>query len=120
MRQLNTMTNFSTCNLKNFDYLLKKYIILQPIIRFKARTDLERACDSLNIIHNRNNEKEILIRQLKSLNLLKEIRAKDYLKMEAGKDKNPNTKKQNQKIKKKLSMHFLNIIFQTNTTKNLG
>ena len=99
MRLLNTITNFSTCNLKNFDYLLKKDIILQ---------------------HNRNNEKEILIRQLKSLNILKEIRAKDYLKMEAGKDKNPNTKKQNQKIKKKLSMHFLNIIFQTNMIKNLG
>ena len=92
MRQLSTMTNISTVDLKNFDYLLKNDIILQPIMRFKARTDLERVYDSLNSIHNRNNEKEILNRQLKSLNLLKEKRAKDYLKMEAifGKDKNPN------------------------------
>ena len=92
MRQLSTMTNISTVDLKNFDYLLKNDIILQPIMRFKARTDLERVYDSLNSIHNRNNEKEILNRQLKSLKLLKEKRAKDYLKMEAifGKDKNPN------------------------------
>jgi hypothetical protein len=89
MRHLSTMTNISTCDLKNFDYLLKNDIILQPIMRFKARTDLERVYDSLHSIHNRNNEKEILNRQLKSLNLLKDKRAKDYLKMEAifGKDK---------------------------------
>ena len=92
MRQLSTMTNISTVDLKNFEYLLKNDIILQPIMRFKARTDLERVFDSLKGMHYRNNEKEILNRQLKSLNLLREKRAKDYLKMEAliNKDKNPH------------------------------
>jgi len=73
-----SVVNYS--DLKNIDYYYKNNIILQPEMRFKARTDLERVYDALSTKVDRNNEKNILNRQLKSIDLLSFKKADDYLK----------------------------------------
>ena len=50
--------------------LEKKHdFIMQPQMRFKPRTDLERVYDTLNGYHYSENEKQIIERQLKKINL---------------------------------------------------
>ena len=49
--------------------ILKNNILIQPEMRFKARTDLERIYDALIEKNFRLNEKQIIERQLKNLNL---------------------------------------------------
>ena len=49
--------------------ILKNNILIQPEMRFKARTDLERIYDALFEKNFRLNEKQIIERQLKNLNL---------------------------------------------------
>lgn len=54
---------------KKFDYYVKNDIILQPQMRFKARTDLERVFDNINGNYLKKDERDILNRQLQSINL---------------------------------------------------
>ena len=49
--------------------ILKNNIVIQPEMRFKARTDLERLYDALKNKYYRENERQIIERQLKNLNL---------------------------------------------------
>jgi hypothetical protein len=49
--------------------LAKKEIIIQPTMKFTARTDLERVYDAINKGTLKNKEKNILRRQLKNINL---------------------------------------------------
>ena len=49
--------------------ILKNNIVIQPEMRFKARTDLERIYDALKNKYYRANERQIIERQLKNLNL---------------------------------------------------
>ena len=49
--------------------ILKNNIVIQPEMRFKARTDLERIYDALKNKYYRENERQIIERQLKNLNL---------------------------------------------------
>ena len=49
--------------------ILKNNILIQPEMRFKARTDLERIYDALFEKNFRINEKQIIERQLRNLNL---------------------------------------------------
>ncbi len=49
--------------------ILKNNILIQPEMRFKARTDLERIYDALKNKYYRANERQIIERQLKNLNL---------------------------------------------------
>ena len=49
--------------------LIKKKVIIQPQMRFSARTDLERVFDAINEKSIRKKEKNILRRQLKHINL---------------------------------------------------
>ena len=63
------------------DYLIKNDIIIQPQMRFKARTDLERVYEALSGNFYRDNEREILNRQLKSLDLFNYKKPEDFLKL---------------------------------------
>ena len=57
-------------NNKNTESLDNNYsIISQPTMRFKPRTDLERVFDILSTYHCDENPREIIERQLKSINL---------------------------------------------------
>jgi len=60
--------------------LIKKDSILQPQMRFTARTDLERVYDALNGDYIKNNEREIIERQLKNINLFDYRKPKELLK----------------------------------------
>lgn len=65
---------------KHNSYLVKDKKFIQPLMRFKARTDLERVYDALSTKVDRNNEKDILNRQLKNIDLLSFKKADDYLR----------------------------------------
>ena len=60
--------------------LIKKDSILQPQMRFTARTDLERVYDVLKGDYVRHNEREIIERQLKNINLYNYRKPKELLK----------------------------------------
>ena len=60
--------------------LIKKDSILQPQMRFTARTDLERVYDVLKGDYVRHNEREIIERQLKHINLYNYRKPKELLK----------------------------------------
>ena len=49
----------------------KKLLINQPTMRYKPRTDLERVYDVLNAYHCDEKPKEVIERQLKSINLVR-------------------------------------------------
>jgi hypothetical protein len=61
-------------------YILKNDIIVQPQMRFKPRTDLERVYDALNGRYFKNDEKAVLERQLKNIGLYSFDRRKDLVK----------------------------------------
>ena len=65
----------------NIDYFIKNDIIIQPQMRFKARTDLERVYEALNGKIYRDNERNILNRQLKNIDLFTYKKPKDLLKL---------------------------------------
>ena len=60
--------------------LIKKDSILQPKMRFTARTDLERVYDALNGNYMRKGDREVIERQLKYINLFNYKNPKDLLK----------------------------------------
>ena len=65
----------------NIDYFIKNDIIIQPQMRFKARTDLERVFEALSGKIYRDNERNILNRQLKNIDLYTYKKPKDLLKL---------------------------------------
>ena len=65
----------------NIDYYVKNDIIIQPQMRFKARTDLERVFEALSGKIYRDNERNILNRQLKNIDLYTYKKPKDLLKL---------------------------------------
>ena len=68
-------------NSNEIEYFIKNNIILQPQMRFKARTDLERVYEALSGKYNLENEKNILNRQLKKIDLFTFKKPKDLLKL---------------------------------------
>jgi hypothetical protein len=74
--------------------LIKRDSILQPQMRFTARTDLERVYDVLkgDYIKN-NNEREIIERQLKQINLYNYKKPKELLKPDISNNQNLESKK---------------------------
>ena len=82
----------------------KKNTIFQPTMRYKPRTDLERVYDILNGYNYNQASRDILERQLKSINLY------DYKKNsinEGGKEERTNSKRP----------RFLSKSLQRKTTK---
>ena len=87
--------------------LIKKDSILQPQMRFTARTDLERVYDALNGDYIKNHEREIIERQLKNINLFDYKKPKELLKSsdsikekEAKKDNKSPLENRHEDIKK--------------------
>jgi hypothetical protein len=72
----------STTEKNQIKALIKKDSILQPQMRFTARTDLERVYDVLNGDYIKHNEREIIERQLKHINLYNYRKPKELLKGE--------------------------------------
>ncbi len=69
-----------TLNNDELKYMLKNDIILQPHLRFKARTDLERVYDALDGRIFKDSEKNVLERQLKNIGLYSFEKPKDILR----------------------------------------
>ena len=65
---------------KNLKYVFKNDSIIQPQMRFKPRTDLERVYDALNGRYFSNDEKNILKRQLKNIGLFSFDNKKDIIR----------------------------------------
>ena len=83
----NSIRGLSESEVNKYKYILKNDLIIQPEMRFKPRTDLERIYDIINEYKYDKTEKEILNKQLKNIDLYK------Y----------KNTQDLNHLIKKKLS-----------------
>jgi hypothetical protein len=108
------MNKSSSSNNKN-----KKLLIYQPTMRYKPRTDLERVFDVLNGYHCDEKPKDVIERQLKSINLY------DYKKPAVSliKDENDDMKKninsrilisrsvRNGKRKKKFDLYKVNKVY---------
>ena len=60
--------------------IIKNNVLIQPQMRFKARTDLERVYDALRGKVFRDNERNIIERQLKNINLNTYQKPQDILK----------------------------------------
>ena len=73
--------------------LIKKDAIIQPQMRFRARTDLERVYDALNGKYIKNNEREIVERQLRKINLFDYKKPKELLKNKSPGKSNKFSKK---------------------------
>ena len=70
--------------------LVKKDSILQPQMRFRARTDLERIYDALNGDYMRKGDREVIERQLKYINLYNYKKPKEILREDAEDYNNDN------------------------------
>ena len=70
--------------------LIKKDSILQPQMRFRARTDLERIYDALNGDYMRRGDREVIERQLKYINLYNYKKPKEILREDAEDYNNDN------------------------------
>ena len=118
--------NFLLTNdeLKNVDYFIKNGIIIQPQMRFKARTDLERVYENLINNYDKNEEKEILNRQLKNINLNSFQTPKDLIKIKKNnlnkieKKYEKNNKETDQNLSKNFLKYGYEIIDQNKYNNN--
>ena len=88
----------STVEKNQIKALIKKDSILQPQMRFRARTDLERIYDVLNGDYIKNNEREIIERQLKYIKLYNYKKPKELLKEDQSETDNLEHKTKSEKI----------------------
>ena len=65
---------------EKLNYMMKNDLILQPKMRFTARTDLERVYDALNGRYLKESEKGVLERQLKNIGLYSFEKPKDIIR----------------------------------------
>ena len=103
------------------DYHIKNDIILQPQMKFKARTDLERVYDTLSENYSRvnENEKMVIERQLKSIDKLNYKMPKDFLREKNNLIIIKKIKKQIDNNEKKDGPRFLENPYLENDTKKL-
>ena len=97
----NYKKRMSTTEKNQIKALIKKDSILQPQMRFTARTDLERVYDILNGDYIKVNEREIIERQLKHINLYNYKKPKELLK--ADKSESFNEEELEEKMKNEKS-----------------
>lgn len=81
------LDNFSINDKRNFKYLIKNDLIMQPQMRFKPRTDLERIYDSLKGYHYDQLEREIIEKQLRNLDLFDYKKPQELFKIRSRDDK---------------------------------
>ena len=79
-KRMRNIRRMSIAEKRQINDLIKKDAILQPQMRFRARTDLERVYDALNGKYIKKNEREIIERQLKNINLYNYMKPKELLK----------------------------------------
>lgn len=82
--------------IKELQDMKEKEIIIQPKMRFKPRTDMERIYDSLLNNYDMKEERNILIRQLEYLDLYNSKKPGDILK-EDKEEENSNEEEENKK-----------------------
>jgi len=87
-RTINNRETNTSSNIKN-----KKFIINQPTMRYRPRTDLERIYDVLNGYHCDEKSRDIIERQLKSINLYDYRKPTDSLVHTSKGDKDEKKKK---------------------------
>ena len=66
-----SVRGLSESEVNKYRYILKNDLIIQPEMRFKPRTDLERVYDIINGYKYGSARKDILNKQLKNIDLLK-------------------------------------------------
>ena len=94
------------------DYHIKNDVILQPRMKFKARTDLERIYYTIFNNYSAPKEKKILERQLKGINAINYKTPKDFL-VEKYKEEyvnNDNNEKKEKKEKNIINNPYYQII----------
>ena len=70
-KRTRNIKGLSLSEIKKYKYILKNALIMQPEMRFKPRTDLERVYDIVNGYKYGQAKKEILDKQLQKLDLFK-------------------------------------------------
>ena len=70
-KKTRNIKGLSPSEIKKYKYILKNALIMQPEMRFKPRTDLERVYDIVNGYKYGQAKKEILDKQLEKLNLFR-------------------------------------------------
>ena len=79
-RKIRSVRRMSLAEKRQINDLIKKDAILQPQMRFRARTDLERVYDALNGKYIKKHERDIIERQLKNINLYDYMKPKELLR----------------------------------------
>ena len=130
----NSNNNLSLCKMneriKKIDPdVIRKNSILQPEMRFKPRTDLERVFDAVNENSIKEKEKEIVKRQLINIDLFNYKKSDEFVQINSNyflpvlkKDKMKSIEKQNSKkdINKKIKNLYKNpkIYFEPKRNQN--
>jgi hypothetical protein len=70
-KKVRNIKGLSLSEIKKYKYILKNALIMQPEMRFKPRTDLERVYDIVNGYKYGQAKKEILDKQLEKLDLFR-------------------------------------------------
>ena len=95
IRKININKNFrglSKAEINRYKYILKNDLIIQPEMRFKPRTDLERVYDIINEYKYGRAKKGILNKQLKNIDLFKYKNKKELNDLIKGKIKSNDDK----------------------------
>lgn len=82
MNNSSYLRKLSETEKNKFKELIKKNLIYQPQMRFKARTDLERVYDNLNFNFLQEKDRHIIEKQLTKIDLYKYKKPKELLKLQ--------------------------------------
>lgn len=93
-----------------YEYILRKNLIIQPEMRYKPRTDLERVYDMVNTYKFGKIKRDILDKQLKRINLNQSKNTEELSELIKMKFKEQNKSKENI-ILKKIEQHKKNKLF---------
>ena len=89
-----SLRKLSTTEKNKYNELIKKNLIYQPQMRFRARTDLERVYDILNLQHLINEkDRQIIEKQLNNVELYKYKKPKELLNIQHQKSSKPDENK---------------------------
>ena len=95
--KFSSLRKLSETEKNKYNELIKKNLICQPQMRFRARTDLERVYDILNLQRINEKDRQIIEKQLNSVELYKYKKPKELFNIQCKKSKNPETKIEDKK-----------------------
>lgn len=87
------LRKLSVTEKKMYNDLIKKNLIYQPQMRFRARTDLERVFDLLNYKSLTEKDRQIIEKQLTNIDLYKFKKPRELLNLQKNKSKEENQNK---------------------------